>query len=58
MSTLTDTARTARTAAFIAGVRSVVTPGTTMVISDLPVDKSTQNDPDFKVMGLWDTAQR
>jgi hypothetical protein len=44
--------------AFIAGVRSVVTPGTTMVISDLPVDKSTQSEPDFKIMGLWETAQR
>jgi hypothetical protein len=43
---------------FIAGVRSVVTPGTTMVISDLPVDKSTQSDPNFKIMGVWDTAQR
>jgi hypothetical protein len=40
-----------------AGIRSVVAPGTTMVISDLPVDKSTQSEPDFKIMGLWETAQ-
>jgi hypothetical protein len=44
--------------AFIAGVRSIVTPGTTMVLTDMAVDKSTQSEPDFKVMGLWETAAR
>jgi hypothetical protein len=43
---------------FIAGVCSVVTPGTTMVLTDMAVDKSTQSEPDFKVIGLWETASR
>lgn len=43
---------------FIVGVRSIVTPGTTMVLTDMAVDKSTQSEPDFKVIGLWETASR
>ena len=41
-------------AAFTAAVRGVVTPGTTLVVTDLPVDKSTQSDPNFKVIGLME----
>ena len=43
--------------AFIADVRSVVTAGTTMVLSDLPLDRSTQSDRDFHILKLWETAQ-
>lgn len=42
--------------AFLAAVRRVVTPGTTMVMTDLPVDESTQSAPDFKVIGLMENT--
>jgi hypothetical protein len=55
----TEVAQAARLPqSFIAGVRSIVTPGTTMVLTDMAADKSTQSQPDFKVMGLWETASR
>lgn len=55
----TEIARAARLPqSFIAGVRAIVTPGTTMVLTDMAVDKSTQSGPDFKIIGLWETAAR
>jgi L,D-transpeptidase catalytic domain len=43
---------------FIASVRSVVQPGTTMVLTDKPVDGNTQSKPGFKIMGLGEVAER
>lgn len=55
----TEVAQAARLPqSFIAGVRAIVTPGTTLVLTDMAVDKSTQSAPDFKVIGLWETAAR
>ena len=45
-------------AAFIAGVRSVVQPGTTMVLTDKPVNDETRSKPGFKVLGLGEVAAR
>lgn len=42
--------------AFLAAVRGVVTPGATMVVTDLPVDESTQSAPEFKVIGLMEDS--
>ncbi len=41
-------------APFLAVVRGVITPGTTMVVTDLPVDESTQSEPGFKVLALME----
>jgi hypothetical protein len=35
---------------FLARVRSVVTPGTTLVITDQPVNRSTRSNPGFKIL--------
>ena len=43
---------------FIASVRSVVQPGTTMVMTDKPVNGDTQSKPGFKILGLGEVAQR
>ena len=43
---------------FIASVRSVVQPGTTMVLTDKPVNSNTQSQPGFKIMGLGEVAAR
>ena len=43
---------------FIASVRSVVQPGTTMVLTEKPVDSNTQSKPGFKIMGLGEVAER
>jgi hypothetical protein len=45
-------------AAFITGVRSVVLPGTTMVLTDKPVNGETQSKPGFKILGLGEVAAR
>ena len=45
-------------AAFIASVRSVVLPGTTMVLTDKPVNGETQSKPGFKILGLGQVAAR
>ena len=44
--------------AFIAGVRGVVVPGTTMVFTDKPVNGDTQSKPNFKILGLGEVASR
>lgn len=43
---------------FLAGVRTVVMPGTTLVFSDKPVNNDTQSKPNFKVLGLGEVALR
>ena len=43
---------------FIASVRSVVLPGTTMVLTDKPVNGDTQSKPGFKILGLGEVAAR
>ena len=43
---------------FIASVRGVVQPGTTMVMTDKPVNGDTQSKPGFKVLGVGEVAQR
>ncbi len=43
---------------FIASVRGVVQPGTTMVLTDKPVNSETQSKPGFKILGLGDVAAR
>lgn len=43
---------------FIANVRGVVQPGSTMVFTDQPVTKETQSAPGFKVMGVGEVASR
>ena len=45
-------------AAFISSVRSVVQPGTTMVLTDKPVNGETQSKPGFKILGLGEVAAR
>jgi hypothetical protein len=45
-------------AAFIASVRGVVQAGTTMVLTDKPVNAETQSSPNFKVMGVGEVAAR
>jgi hypothetical protein len=45
-------------ATFIAGVRSVVLPGPTMVLTDKPVNGETQSKPGFKILGLGEVAAR
>jgi hypothetical protein len=53
----TDLARNAGMPAdFIANVRSVVKPGTTMVLTDQPVNGETQSKPGFKVFGPGEVA--
>jgi hypothetical protein len=44
--------------AFIASVRSVVQPGTTMVLTDQPVNGDTQSKPGFKILGPGEVASR
>ena len=43
---------------FIASVRGVVQPGTTMVMTDKPVNGDTQSKPGFKILGVGEVAQR
>jgi hypothetical protein len=44
--------------AFLAGVRSVLVPGTTLVFTDQPVNRQTQSAPDFKILTPGDMASR
>lgn len=44
--------------AFLAGVRTVVGPGTTLVFTEKPVNGQTQSAPDFKILGVGEVAQR
>ena len=37
---------------------AVAQPGTTMVITDKPVNGDTQSKPGFKILGLGEVAQR
>ena len=43
---------------FIANVRGVVKPGTTLVLTDKPVNGETQSKPGFKILGLGEVAAR
>jgi hypothetical protein len=45
-------------ATFMASVRSMVQPGTTMVLTDKPVNGETQSKPGFKILGLGEVAAR
>ncbi len=44
--------------AFLAGVRTVVAPGTTLVFTEKPVNSETQSKPGFKILGLGEVAAR
>ena len=44
--------------AFLAGVRSVLVPGTTLVFTDQPVNRQTQSAPDFKILTPGEVAAR
>jgi len=43
---------------FIANVRGVLKPGSTIVLTDQPVNGDTQSKPNFKVLGLGEIAAR
>jgi hypothetical protein len=45
-------------ASFVSSVRSVVQPGTTLVLTDKPVNGETQSKPGFKILGLGEVAAR
>jgi len=42
---------------FLSQVRAIVTPGTTMVITDQPVNRTTHSTPGFKILTTEDSAR-